>query len=336
MTGVNAARSGRRREADPKANASPGLTVMFDECGSAGGSPLRRLPGHHGATSAERAARALVATAAGTLPRRIRSLLRHRGADIASPPTSRSMMRAVPTSDASFVSEAAAANQVPIAEPSQTQPTFSSSPTPSQTWCPSCGRPQTDPMTGLMDRWMWAHSAAALLDRFGDRHDPITLLLADLDRFKSINDSAGHVAGDAVLAAVAEVIRSETRAGDLWGRYGSYAGDEFVGFLPGASLAGAIGVAERLQRHVAALRVPVAGASGVQEICGVSISIGLASHETGRVLDDMLAQADMALLAAKRSGRNRVCVANERMHAVIAHSGGHVQGNEWRQRDHAG
>ena len=251
-------------------------------------------------------------------------------------PTFVAEMIGVPIGDASFGKEVAATIRVPLAEVSRNQPASRSSPIPSQARCPSCGRPQTDPMTGLMDRWMWAQRAATILNRFGDGHDPITLLLADLDRFKSINDSAGHIAGDTVLAAVAEVIRSETRSGDLWGRYGSYAGDEFVGFLPGASLAGAVGVAERLQRHVAALRVPVAGPSGVLEICGVSISIGLSSHLAGRGLDEMLERADMALLVAKRSGRNRVCVADERRQVVIAHSGAHAQGNEWRHREPIG
>jgi diguanylate cyclase len=200
--------------------------------------------------------------------------------------------------------------------------------TDGQNWCMTCGRPQTDPMTGLMDRWTWTHSATTLLGRLGGGCDPITLLIADLDRFKSINDSAGHTVGDAVLATVAGVIRSETRTGDLWGRYGSYVGDEFVGLLPGASLPGAFCVAERLQRYVAALGVPVVTPVGMQEIRNVSISIGLASHQPGCDLDDTLGRADMALLAAKRGGRHRVCVANEPRH-VVARSCGQDRGNEW-------
>lgn len=132
----------------------------------------------------------------------------------------------------------------------------------SQSWCSECGRPQTDPMTGLMDRWSWTQRAAILLEGFGRGRDPIALLIADLDRFKAINDSAGHTAGDAVLAAVADAIRMETRSGDLWGRYGSYAGDEFVGLLPGASATGGLAVAERLLRRVAMTRVHVSTPTG--------------------------------------------------------------------------
>lgn len=187
-------------------------------------------------------------------------------------------------------------------------------------WCSCCGRPNADPLTGLLDRWRWTRDATDLLDRFGRGFDPITLLLADLDRFKGINDTMGHAAGDAVLRAIAAVIRSVTRSGDLWGRYGSYAGDEFAGLLPGADLPGAVSVAERLQRHVSAMRVPVATPAGMREITGLSMSVGIATHTPGQSLDDTFGRADVALLAAKRNGRNCVGVADAGSKVVIAGS----------------
>lgn len=244
-------------------------------------------------------------------------------------------MLAVLNNDAAASKEVVVAEDAPPAEWFRFQPTQTLPSTDKRSWCSTCGRPQTDPMTGLMDRWTWAQRAALLLDRFGRARDPITMLIADLDRFKSINDSVGHMAGDSVLTALAEVIRSETRSGDLWGRYGSYAGDEFVGLLPGADVIGAISVAERLQRQVAAMRISVATPAGIQEISGVSISIGLASHLPGRNLDDTFGRADMALLTAKRSGRHCVCVADAQSHVVTAHRGGRDQGNEWYHRDRA-
>jgi diguanylate cyclase (GGDEF)-like protein len=275
-------------------------------------------------------------TAVETLPSRIRSLLRQRGAGATSQSVSQSAVHAVPITDAAFAEDAAAAINGPLTEPSQNQPTLTHSPAHNPTWCPCCGHPQTDPMTGLMDRWMWTQRATMLLDRFGSEHDPITLLMADLDRFKVINDSVGHIAGDAVLAAVADVIRSETRSGDLWGRYGSYAGDEFVGLLPGASLPAAVSVAERLQSRVAAMCVPVATSTGTTgEISDLSISIGLATHTPGRSLDDTVGRADMALLTAKRSGRDCVCVVDARSHVVVARRGDHGRPNERSHREQA-
>jgi diguanylate cyclase (GGDEF)-like protein len=245
-------------------------------------------------------------------------------------------VHAVPINDAAFAKAAVVAINMPLAKPFQSQPTLTYSPTTDQTWCPCCGRPQADPMTGLMDRWMWAQRAATLLDRFGSEHDPITLLMADLDRFKLINDSAGHIAGDAVLAAVADVIRSETRSGDLWGRYGSYAGDEFVGLLPGASLPAAVSVAERLQDRIAVMGIPVATPTGTtEEINDLSISIGLATHTPGRSLEDTVGRADMALLEAKRSGRDCVCVVDARSHVIVTHRGDHDRNNERSYREQA-
>jgi diguanylate cyclase (GGDEF)-like protein len=238
-------------------------------------------------------------------------------------------MPAVLASDADVTREVVTVEYGKLAEPPQRRLAHAFSVTDSQSWCSGCGRPQTDPMTGLMDRWMWTQRAIMLLDRFGDGRDPITLLIADLDRFKAINDSAGHVAGDAVLAAVAKVIRSEMRSGDLWGRYGSYAGDEFVGLLPGASLSGGLAAAERLQRRIGMMRIRVDTPMGDRELGRVSVSIGLASHRSGRSIEDTIGCADVALLTAKRGGRSRVCVAGVQTHAGIAYAATRYQGNEW-------
>jgi diguanylate cyclase (GGDEF)-like protein len=186
-----------------------------------------------------------------------------------------------------------------------------------ESWCSSCGRPAADPLTGLLDRWQWTRHAVALTKTCIDAEVPAAVLLVDLDRFKSINDAAGHAAGDAILAAVAAVIRSATRANDLWGRYGSYAGDEFVGLLPGAGLPGAMLAARRLQDHVAGICVPVVTSLGAREIGGLSISVGLAAHAHRDRLEDTLARADMALMSAKRNGRNRIYLADATNRLVV-------------------
>ena len=94
-------------------------------------------------------------------------------------------------------------------------------PTP---WCGSC---HVDKLTGLLDRWAWDTAAARSLAGNGWP----TLLLVDIDSFKTVNDLAGHQAGDAVLLAVANVLRASTRENDLLGRYGGHGGDKFMVLL---------------------------------------------------------------------------------------------------------
>jgi len=126
------------------------------------------------------------------------------------------------------------------------------------------------------------------------------VVLLDLDRFKLINDSFGHLVGDRVLAEVAAVLRKATRQGDIIGRYG---GEEFVAFLPGADLQAVSQFAERVRAAVERARitlddnlsVPMTISGGVACIPGCADSL----NEALRVADDRL-------YAAKRAGRNRI------------------------------
>lgn len=144
----------------------------------------------------------------------------------------------------------------------------------------------TDRKTGLLDSDGWRAAA-------GRRTGPLGLLVIDLDHFKAVNDTYGHLAGDAVLRAVARVL--ETEPGALAGRWG---GEEFVVLVPAA---GAADVAERLRARIAALRIPHQDAA-----IGVTASIGVA---VGTALDALLPAADAALYTAKTAGRNRTAVA---------------------------
>ncbi|GAA2576663.1 hypothetical protein GCM10010435_61000 [Winogradskya consettensis] len=156
----------------------------------------------------------------------------------------------------------------------------------------------TDPLTGLSNRALIAERLTELVRqpiREG-RHGAV--LLIDLDRFKPINDTYGHEAGDAVLKAVATALRAVIRSGDTAGRLG---GDEFAVVLPGLpSRAAAEGIAQRL---VDALRTPVIFGDAV---LGVEASIGVAFRdETTADIEQLLAHADAAMYAVKRSGRGR-------------------------------
>ena len=133
------------------------------------------------------------------------------------------------------------------------------------------------------------------------RHEPVSVLFIDLDRFKTVNDSAGHGAGDAVLVAVAHALEEQVRHADTVARLG---GDEFAVLLTSCDAAGAAGVAEKMRSAVEALVVPWAGAR-----LSVGASIGVAELEPA-LLDvaAVLAAADSACYAAKHGGRNGVRV----------------------------
>jgi diguanylate cyclase (GGDEF)-like protein len=150
-----------------------------------------------------------------------------------------------------------------------------------------------DPLTGLLNRHAFLQRAPELLarQRFGE---PISLILADLDHFKEVNDRHGHLVGDRVLQAVAECLRSSLRAFDQIYRYG---GEELIVLLP-ASLEEAVQTAERLRQAVACARP-----AGLP----LTVSLGVACARPGETLEGLVARADQALYAAKAAGRDRVC-----------------------------
>lgn len=181
--------------------------------------------------------------------------------------------------------------------------------------CRSCGQPLIDPPTGLIERWNWDDLAASTLARARRHRHSVALIMIDLDRFKTVNDENGHLAGDAVLRGVADVLRESARDGDLACRYGGTAGDEFLVLLPQTVLEDALAVAERIRTGITAMTVTAKVARGVSTtITGQTASIGVAAYcpsdLTELDLEDLLLDADVALRAAKRHGRDRICLAN--------------------------
>jgi len=170
----------------------------------------------------------------------------------------------------------------------------------------------TDPLTGLFNR----RYALANLDRIATQaHEKgrrFAVMLLDLDRFKLVNDTYGHGAGDAVLETVAERLRDNLRPSDLVARIG---GEEFLVVLPDATMGTAHVAAERLCRVIGDVPVPLPDEKGTVE---VTISVGLAlgpdlhpePREPAAIARDTLARADAALLAAKSEGRNQVTIAS--------------------------
>ena len=160
-------------------------------------------------------------------------------------------------------------------------------------------RAQTDALTGVLNRRSLVERLDSACARAKARGLPISLLFIDLDHFKEINDTFGHPAGDACLAAIVGPIQSELRQSDVIGRYG---GEEFVVILSSADAVAARPIAERILRRVADIRV-----EGYGEPISLTCSIGIATSDTLGVWGQhLIARADAAVYVAKRAGRNRV------------------------------
>jgi diguanylate cyclase (GGDEF)-like protein len=160
---------------------------------------------------------------------------------------------------------------------------------------------QHDPLTGAMNRSGLERAMARIATDAGKRPGRLTLLLIDIDHFKSLNDTHGHAAGDRILQLFAEAARSELRASDVLARHG---GDEFVALLPHMSTRDAVRVANRIR---SAFGRALAGRDGVT--LQPTLSIGVAEgNAASNELEALLEQADEALYRSKRLGRDRVQV----------------------------
>ncbi|MBI5108197.1 MAG: GGDEF domain-containing protein, partial [Rhodocyclales bacterium] len=129
-------------------------------------------------------------------------------------------------------------------------------------------------------------------------------LMADIDHFKQVNDTYGHVFGDKVLRAVAQILQDNVKGKDTAARYG---GEEFIVLLPDTPLEGARQLAERIRGIVERCRIKRSGDQGA--VANIMVSLGAASLRGGERATDFIARADAALYTSKTSGRNRVTVA---------------------------
>jgi diguanylate cyclase (GGDEF)-like protein len=157
-----------------------------------------------------------------------------------------------------------------------------------------------DALTGLANRRRFEERAKEEYLRAQRYHHPLSILLADLDHFKSINDTHGHAFGDLVLKDVGQTLLRHCRTSDLCARHG---GEEFAILLPETELAEAYKVAERL--CVAVRSLVFKQSSGAIHVT-VSFGVSSLDHERPQSLEEILEQADQALYAAKRNGRDRV------------------------------
>ncbi|WP_038948668.1 MULTISPECIES: GGDEF domain-containing protein [Bradyrhizobium] len=173
-------------------------------------------------------------------------------------------------------------------------------------------RARTDTLTGLanrraLDEFLRKAQATAAWG------EPLSVLMLDIDHFKTFNDNFGHGVGDQVLRLLAKVLREKVREQDLPARYG---GEELIAVLPDADLATCAEIADRI-RHALA-ECTITRRSTGEVLPSISVSIGVAQYRAGEAITDLVERCDRALYLAKSSGRNRVVTETELDRAGVA------------------
>lgn len=167
---------------------------------------------------------------------------------------------------------------------------------------------RVDSKTGLLNAGTWEREASSEVARAVRTRSPLAVALIDIDHFKLVNDTYGHLAGDEALRAIARTFTMFLREYDLAGRFG---GEEFALLLPQTSAVAAYKIAERMREHIGAMPIAATDEPDAEPV-RLTVSIGVAVlGRSGAQLTDLLAAADMALYRAKRAGRDQVWIVTD-------------------------
>ena len=165
-----------------------------------------------------------------------------------------------------------------------------------------------DALTGFYNKRQLEERLKQEVSSSRRQHLPLSVVMTDIDFFKSVNDTYGHAVGDLVLKTVSDVIRSQLREYDVAGRYG---GEEFTILLPSACIKDACMVAERLRKAVERKIIDISKLTPEAKNINVTISLGVYQMQADDEISDLIIKADRALYEAKTSGRNKVVSAIE-------------------------
>ena len=167
----------------------------------------------------------------------------------------------------------------------------------------------TDMLTELNNRYAFERAFERLWEVCRQNRNPLSVIMFDIDFFKKVNDTYGHLQGDRCLAAFADVLRSNIgRHDDVIARFG---GEEFVALLPLTNQKAAAGIAESVRLDTEMLEIPMIGMEQEEEYAKITVSGGVAScvPTNDNIQGELISAADVALYEAKQTGRNKICVA---------------------------
>ena len=157
-----------------------------------------------------------------------------------------------------------------------------------------------DGLTGVFNRRYFDIHVRQMVDKSKETKKPVCIMMFDVDHFKQVNDTYGHLAGDAVLKTLASVLKSSFRVTDLIARYG---GEEFIVLLNNIDLQNSLQVAEKTRSLIETTEFAIPAQVGSIH---KTISIGVAEYHQGDTVEEFISKADKALYEAKETGRNKV------------------------------
>ncbi|MEG3618456.1 GGDEF domain-containing protein [Magnetovibrio sp. PR-2] len=163
-----------------------------------------------------------------------------------------------------------------------------------------------DPITGIGNRKRFEEALKTILESLSDFNNQVSVLLADVDDFKNVNDTLGHHIGDQVLRLVASDFKQNLKGGDVVARWG---GDEFAAILPNTTLENAYSVADSVRKSIGSRKLK--NTTSGEVVGQISMSIGVSTYRQGDNAHKLIFRADEALYEAKRQGRDRVVVEKE-------------------------